>query len=151
MKKWNWSLQAKKHLVLVFHAIFLCLFVTGVSLIYLNSNFGRGLGWIHRESFADTSTFQELLEKDIEMIFQYVNYKDVFETDGELDMEKDMVSVTLNSGKIMIYTLDDMVHYAKSSGYYLDENFEVKGRPFQRQIFGFFRRTNDQLEGLRPQ
>lgn len=129
MKKWNWSLQAKKHLVLVFHAIFLCLFVTGVSLIYLNSNFGRGLGWIHRESFADTSAFQELLEKDIEMIFQYVNYKDVFETDGELDMEKDMVSVTLNSGKIMIYTLDDMVHYAKSSGYYLDENFEIKGGP----------------------
>lgn len=129
MKKWNWSLQAKKHLILIFHVIFLCLFVTGVSLIYLNSNFGRGLGWIHRESFADTFEFQELLEKDIEMIFQYVNYKDVFETDGELDMEKDMVSVTLNSGKIMIYTLDDMIHYAKSSGYYLDDNFEVKGGP----------------------
>lgn len=129
MKKWNWSLQAKKHLVLVFHAIFLCLFVTGVSLIYLNSNFGRGLSWIHQESFADTSAFQELLEKDIEMIFQYVNYKDVFETDGELDMEKDMVSVTLNSGKNMIYTLDDMVRYAKSAGYYLDDNFQVQGGP----------------------
>lgn len=129
MKNATWSIQLKKHFTLMFHAAFLCLFLIGVSLIYLNSNFGRGLSWIREESFADTLSFKELLEADIEKIFQYVNYKDVFETDGELDYTKDMVSVTLNSGKTVIYTLDDMVRHAKTAGYYLDDEFTVQGGP----------------------
>lgn len=129
MKNLTWSIQLKKHLTLIFHMAFLCLFLIGVSLIYLNSNYGRGLSWIREESYSDTFSFKELLEDDIEKIFQYVNYKDVFETDGKLDYSKDMVSVTFNSGKTTVYTLDDMVRYAKSHGYYLDDLFTVQGGP----------------------
>lgn len=129
MKNIKWSFQLKKQLTLTLHMVFLCLVLTGVSLIYLNENFGRGLSWIHEESFADTFSFRELLEDDIEKIFQYVNYKGVFETEGRLDYEKDMISVTSSSGKTTIYTLDDMVRYAKSKGYYLDDSFSVQGGP----------------------
>ncbi|MEG0369921.1 MAG: sensor histidine kinase, partial [Hungatella sp.] len=94
MKKSEWSIQSKKHLVLLLHALFLVLVMTGASFLYLNSNFGRGLSWIREESFADTSSFKALLEDDIDKIFQYVNYKDVFETDGLIDYSKEMVSVT---------------------------------------------------------
>lgn len=129
MKNIKWSFQLKKQLTLTLHMVFLCLVLTGVSLIYLNENYGRGLSWIHEESFADTFSFRELLEDDIKKIFQYVNYKGVFETDGHLDYEKDMISVTSSSGKTTIYTLDDMVRYAKSKGYYLDDSFSVQGGP----------------------
>ena len=71
----------------------------------------------------------ELLEDDIEKIFQYVNYKDVFETDGEVDYSKEMVSVTFNSGKTVVYTLDALMRYAKGMGYYLDDSYEVAGGP----------------------
>ncbi|MEG2349781.1 MAG: HAMP domain-containing sensor histidine kinase [Hungatella sp.] len=129
MKKSEWSIQSKKHLVLLLHALFLVLVMTGASFIYLNSNFGRGLSWIHEESFADTSSFKTLLEDDIDKIFQYVNYKDVFETDGLIDYSKEMVSVTSNSGKTIIYTLNDLTRYAKNQGYYLSDTFEVAGGP----------------------
>lgn len=129
MKKFEWSIPAKKHLIFLLHLVFLCTVLTGISHIYLNSNFGRGLSWIREESFTDTFSFKELLEDDIEKIFEYVNYKDVFETEGVLDMDKDMVSVTFNSGKTTIYTLDDMVRRAKSLGYYLDDTFTVQGGP----------------------
>lgn len=129
MKKFGWSIQLKKHFTLLFHAAFLSLLLVGFAFIYLNSNYGRGLSWIHEESFADTFAFKQLLEDDIEKIFQYVNYKDVFETDGQIDYNKDMVSVTFNSGKTVVYTLDDLIRYAKGMGYYLDDNYEVAGGP----------------------
>lgn len=127
MKKLAWSIQLKKQLIILLHFIFLCLTLTGFSFIYLNSNYGRGLSWIHQESYADTFSFKELLEDDIDNIFQYVNYKDVFETDGEIDYSKDMISVTFNSGKTVVYTLDDLMRYAKGMGYYLSDTYEIAG------------------------
>ena len=129
MKKRTWSLRLKKQLILLFHLLFLGLALTGFSFVYLNSNYGRGLSWIHEESYVDTFGFKELLEEDIEKIFQYVNYKDVFETDGEVDYSKEMVSVTFNSGKTVVYTLDDLMRYAKSMGYYLDDLYKIAGGP----------------------
>lgn len=122
-------MQLKKQFILLLHMIFLGLLLTGFSFIYLNSNYGRGVSWIHEESYADTFAFKELLEDDIEKIFQYVNYKDVFETDGQVDYTKDMVSVTFNTGKTSIYTLEALMREAKSMGYYLDESYEVAGGP----------------------
>lgn len=129
MKKIQWSMQLKKQFILLLHMIFLGLLLTGFSFIYLNSNYGRGVSWIHEESYADTFAFKELLEDDIEKIFQYVNYKDVFETDGQVDYTKDMVSVTFNTGKTSVYTLEALMREAKSMGYYLDESYEVAGGP----------------------
>ena len=129
MKKPAWPISLKKKFLLLFHGLFLGLFLAGISFIYFNENFGRGLSWIHEESYADTLPFTEQLESDVEMIFKYVKYKDLFETDGKLDYNKDMVCVTFSSGKTMIYTLNDMVRSAKSWGYYLTDAFEVAGGP----------------------
>lgn len=129
MKKTVWPMSLKKHSLLLLHGLFLCLFLAGISFIYFNENYGRGFSWIHEESYADTLPFTEQLESDVEMIFKYVKYKDLFETDGVLDYNKDMVCVTFSSGKTMIYTLNDMIRVAKSWGYYLTDTFEVAGGP----------------------
>lgn len=129
MKKNTWPMSLKKHFLLLLHGLFLCLFLAGISFIYFNENYGRGLSWIHEESYADTLSFTEQLESDVEMIFKYVKYKDLFETDGTLDYNKDMVCVTFTSGKTMIYTLNDLIRSAKRWGYYLTDTFEVAGGP----------------------
>ena len=119
MKRNTWPVNLKKHLLLLLHGLFLTLFLTGVSFIYFNENYGRGLSWLHEESYSDNRSFTEQLESDVEMIFKYVKYKDLFEVDGTLDYDKDMVCVTFSSGKTMIYTLNDMIRSAKNWGYYL--------------------------------
>ena len=129
MKRNTWPVNLKKHLLLLLHGLFLTLFLTGVSFIYFNENYGRGLSWLHEESYSDTRSFTEQLESDVEMIFKYVKYKDLFEVDGTLDYDKDMVCVTFSSGKTMIYTLNDMIRSAKNWGYYLTDSFEVAGGP----------------------
>lgn len=129
MKRTTWPISLKKQFLLLLHILFLCLFFTGVTFIYFNENYGRGLNWLHEESYVDTSSFTEQLESDVEMIFKYVRYKDLFETNGKLDYNKDMVCLTFNSGKTLIYTLNDMVREAKKWGYYLTDTFEVAGGP----------------------
>lgn len=129
MKKGTWPVNLLKQSAFLFHILFLCLFLAGITFIYFNENYGRGLTWVREESYADTLPFTEQLESDVEMIFKYVKCKNLLEVDGELNYDADMVCVTFISGRTVIYTLDDMIRYAKTRGYYLTDTFEVAGGP----------------------
>ncbi len=129
MKRGIWSIALKKQTALILHLLFLCLSFVGVTFIIYNENFDRGLGWIREETYADTSPFTLQLEEDAEKIFQYVQYKDLFEIDGDLNYDAAMFCVTHNSGNSKIYTLNEAISYARRLGYYLNENYEVAGGP----------------------
>ena len=129
MKKGTWPISLKKQTTLLIHALFLCLLLAGITFIYFNENYGRGLSWVHEESYADTFSFTEQLESDVDTIFKYVKYRDLMVVDNEINYDTDMVCVTFTSGRTVIYTLDEMIRYAKTRGYYLTENYEVAGGP----------------------
>ena len=53
----------------------------------------------------------------MENIFKYVSYKKPSgKKTGEINYQTDMVCVTFSSGRTVIYTLDEMIRYAKSLG-----------------------------------
>lgn len=117
----------RKHILPVLHGVFVIFALLGIGLMFVNSNYGRGLSWISSEDFETSELFNERLNNDIHYIFDYVNYRDVFETDGELDLEKDIAGVS-NIGPYeeeTVFTLDDLVRYARTRGYSLDENQNV--------------------------
>lgn len=121
--------QHKKRFLTLCHIIFVLMAVAGMSAMYLNSNYGKGIKWIYEEAYEDSQQFCDQLTKDIERIFTYVGYKDMFETEGELDMHKVIVGISNGPGVQEEYTLDQIVRYIKARGYYLDENFELQGSP----------------------
>ena len=75
MRKGTWPRSLMKQTAFLFHILFLCLFLTGITFIYFNENYGRGLSWVQEESYADTLSFTEQLQEDVEMIFKYVGTK----------------------------------------------------------------------------
>ena len=119
----------KKIVLTILHVLFVLIAAVGFSAMYLNSDFGKGISWLHKEEYEDTEQFHLLLSEDIDKIFTYIGYKDVFETNGELDLNKVVVGVSDGPGYSETLTLDDIIRYAKRRGYYLDENFTVKGSP----------------------
>lgn len=121
--------QHKKRFLTLFHVIFVLMAVAGISAMYLNSNYGKGIRWIYEEAYEDSEKFCDQLTKDIERIFTYIGYKDMFETEGELDMHKVIVGISNGPGVQEEFTLDQIVRYIKGRGYYLDENFELQGSP----------------------
>lgn len=121
--------QRKKIFLTVLHALFLTITAAGISAMYLNSDYGKGISWVYDEVYEDSPQFATRLEQDIEKIFTYVGYRDVFETNGKLDMDRTIVGISDGPGLSQELTLDQLVRYAKTRGYYLDENFTVQGVP----------------------
>lgn len=121
--------RRRKQIITLAHLIFLAIAVFGISAMYLNSNYGKGINWIFDDAYEDSPNFATQLSSDVERIFTYVGYKDMFETNGVLDMNKVIVKYTDGPGDSQSLTLDQIIRYIKKRGYYLDENFELKGSP----------------------
>lgn len=103
----------KKIVLTVLHILFVLAAAAGFSAMYLSSDFGKGISWLRSVDYEDTEQFHILLSEDIDKIFTYIGYKDVFETDGELDLNKVIVGVNDGPGLDEVLTLDDIIRYAK--------------------------------------
>ena len=129
MEKKSFGLRKWKVLLSVLHVIFLVITLAGISAMYLNGGYGKGIRWIYDETYEDSNAFCSQLGIDISNIFTYIGYKDMFETNGVLDMHKNIVRITDGPGVDEDMTLDQIVRYAKIRGYYLGEDFTVQGSP----------------------
>ena len=103
------------------HVVFACVTLVGIGFMYLNTNYGRGLDWINNESFEQSPDFNKKVQTDISNIFNYIKYREFFETNGEIDYSKTVLEVTSGPGGDKTYTLNDIILYGKELGYYLDE------------------------------
>lgn len=113
------------------HIIFACVAFVGIGFIYLNTNYGRGLGWIRDETFEQSPEFNQKVQADIASIFDYIRYQEIFESNGSVDYNRVVLEVTSGSDEDRSYTLNDIILYGKELGYYLDEsdNYALKGEP----------------------
>lgn len=129
--KQNASPSIMKRLIGFLHVAFACVTLLGIGFMYLNSNYGRGLDWLHDETFEQSPDFNKKVQADITSIFDYIKYQEIFETNGEVDYNKVVLEVTSGPGGDRSYTLNDIIIYGKSLGYYLDEseNYALKGSP----------------------
>lgn len=125
MKLKDYSMRIRKNIAVLLHIIFLTLAVGGISVMYLTGQIGSGLSWVFRYDYEDSPQFARQFQEDLDHIFNYVAYRDVFETDGALDLSKEMVSVSNGDGPEVIYTLEELLRYAKGQGFYLNDQFEV--------------------------
>ena len=129
MEKTSFGLRKWKVLLTVLHVVFLIITLAGISAMYLNGGYGKGIRWIYDETYEDSDAFCSQLGVDISNIFTYIGYKDIFETNGVLDMHKVIVRITDGPGVDEDMTLDQIIRYAKIRGYYLGEDFTVQGSP----------------------
>lgn len=122
--------RRRKQILTMLHIFFVLIAVAGISAMYLNANYGKGIKWIYTEAYEDSDSFCSQLQADINKLFTYVGYRDMFETDGQLDMHKPIVVYTDGPGaKKQTYNLDQIIRYAKTRGYYLDDSFSLTGSP----------------------
>ena len=79
--------RKKEHAVLL-HILFVILVVTGISIMYNNPHYGEGISWLTNETYEDTPEFIRQFKTDIDDIFNYIKYKEVFESNGKLAYDK---------------------------------------------------------------
>ncbi|MGN0158679.1 MAG: sensor histidine kinase [Brotaphodocola sp.] len=146
MKLKDYSMRIKKQTAVLLHLIFLTLAVAGISFMYLNTQIGSGINWMLNRNYEDSEAFEAQFQEDLDDIFAYISYRDVFETDGMLDLSREMFSVSRENGPEIIYTLEEVLRYAKSQGFYLDDDFHVVNDMF---IYGDASTAKDQYVNWR--
>ena len=86
-------------------------------------------------SYSDTSAFTNQFEYDVNQVFEYAKYRQVFETNGNLDMSKVIVTVSDgNPNNELDYTVEEIVDYAKVHGYTLNKNWEITDIPVSEEL-----------------
>ena len=125
-KKQHGSLAARKLILLILHLAAFSVFVAGVSLIYCNTNFKKGLRWMNSETYEESPAFNHLLYEETAEILDYVRYRDVFESGGELDYDNEVFAYSTGSGDEEIWTVMNVLEYAEQHGYYFDNDFNVR-------------------------
>lgn len=125
MKLKDYSMRIKKNIAVFLHILFLFMAVLSISVIFLNNSIGTGISWLFDRNYDDSASFRQQFQADLDHVFKYVAYRDVFETDGSLDLSKEMFAVSRDNGPEITYTLEEVLRYAKSQGFYLNDNFEV--------------------------
>ena len=142
MRLKDYSMRIKKNIAVFLHILFLFMAVLSISVMYLNTHVGSGISWILDRRYDDSATFRQQFQEDLNHVFKYVAYRDVFETDGSLDLSKEMFAVSRDNGPEITYTLEEVLRYAKSQGFYLNDQFEVVNDLF---IYDDASTTKDQV------
>ena len=98
MRLKDYSMRIKKNIAVFLHILFLLMTVLSISVMYLNTSIGSGVSWILDRRYDDSDAFREQFQEDLDHVFKYVAYRDVFETDGNLDLSKEMFAVSRDNG-----------------------------------------------------
>lgn len=124
IKKEKLTYEKLKLILIILHIFFVFMIAYGATLIYTNENFGKGLFYINKETYEDSPGFIKKIEDDVKYIFTYERYKHIFEKNGKLDIENKIFSISKTPAKEDVYTIKDVLNYAKKRGIYIDENYE---------------------------
>ena len=125
-KKKSGSLAVQKQILLIIHLAVFSVFVAGVSMIYCNANFKKGLRWMNSETYEESPAFNTLLKEETAEILNYVRYRDVFEIGGEVDYDNEVFAYSTGAGNEEIWTVNNVLEYAEQHGYYFDNDFNVR-------------------------
>lgn len=71
-------MQAQKLIASALHLIFLTVMFAGIGTMYLNDNFGIGITRVQNTVYEDTDEFTRQFNRDLNDIFQYIEYNPTF-------------------------------------------------------------------------
>ncbi len=102
----------------------LLLIVVSLYTLSRSSSGGNVFACLTQPDFVYSENYEELLNEAVTDIFEYIDLRDIFETNGTLDLNRVVAKADIN-GTTVSYSLDYLVRYARSMGYYLNEKNEI--------------------------
>jgi len=123
MKLTQLSMQTKKFAASALHLLFLIVMFAGIGIMYLNDNFGVGITRVKNVPYEDTEEFTSQVNEDLDNLFHYIEYLEVFGSDGSIDASKILLQMTFGPNETVNFSLSDLISYLQSQGYQLNEDF----------------------------
>ncbi|MDO5415853.1 MAG: HAMP domain-containing sensor histidine kinase [Lachnospiraceae bacterium] len=118
-------IQLKKIIAAALHLAALGMVVVSIGILYSTSNYGRGLTWIQSETYVQSDLFYNQLQSDIRAIFDYAQLRDAFESEGELDMDKEILSINYGPNAAESYSMSDILKLGETYGYFIQDDWSI--------------------------
>ena len=116
-------------ITIILHILAMILFLGGVTVIYCNSNFKRGVRQLNAASYEDSESFNDQFNRDIDMIFDYIETRSIFESEKGFDPDREVIAINGGPNLDLTYTTADVLAEASRRGYQIGEDYRILSGP----------------------
>ena len=117
----------KKFFIPFLHLFSLFLLLCSLVILHFAPRGRDAVSFLKEKNYLSSSDFDSAISESVNDIFDYIDLRDIFETRGTLDLNHTIAQSETN-GATRSYSLDYLIKYARSMGYYLNEKNELKLR-----------------------
>jgi integral membrane sensor signal transduction histidine kinase (fragment) len=114
----------KRLVPFMLHFFILLLFFLSLTLLHFAPKGSDTIAFLQEKDYLSSSSFDSAVSESINDIFDYIDLRDLFETRGNLDLNH-TIAQSESNGATRSYSLDYLIKYARSMGYYLNEKNEI--------------------------
>lgn len=114
----------KKFFIPFIHLFSVVLLLGSLILLHFAPEGNDAVSFLKEKSYLSSSAFDSAISESVNDIFDYIDLRDLFETKGTLDLNHTIAQSETN-GATRSYSLDYLIKYARSMGYYLNEKNEI--------------------------
>lgn len=107
------------------HALSVFLLLISLVLINLSSGNRSLLSVLNQPEYLSSSIFEERVSETLDDVLEYIELRDLFEKKGTLNLNQ-VIAQADESGTTVSYTLNYLIQYARSMGYYLNAKNELQ-------------------------
>lgn len=115
----------KKYIAAIVNAVALLLILTSIGILVFGAAGGNALEYVSQPDYMESSTFENQASQVMTDIFDYIQLTDIFEQDGKLNLNQVIAQADVN-GQNISYSLDYLVQYGRSMGYYFDTKNQLR-------------------------
>lgn len=114
----------KKFFIPFLHLFSLFLLLCSLVILHFAPRGRDAVSFLKEKNYLSSSDFDSAISESVNDIFDYIDLRDIFETKGTLDLNHTIAQSETN-GATRSYSLDYLIKYARSMGYYLNEKNEI--------------------------
>ena len=114
----------KKFFIPFLHLFSLFLLLCSLVILHFAPRGRDAVSFLKEKNYLSSSDFDSAISESVNDIFDYIDLRDIFETRGTLDLNHTIAQSETN-GATRSYSLDYLIKYARSMGYYLNEKNEI--------------------------
>ena len=114
----------KKFILPFIHLFSVVLLLLSLIVLHFAPKSHDAISFLKENNYLSSSDFDSAISESVNDIFDYIDLRDLFESKGTLDLNHTIAQSETN-GATRSYSLDYLIKYARSMGYYLNEKNEI--------------------------
>ena len=114
----------KKFILPFIHLFSVVLLLLSLIVLHFAPKSHDAISFLKEKNYLSSSDFDSAISESVNDIFDYIDLRDLFESKGTLDLNHTIAQSETN-GATRSYSLDYLIKYARSMGYYLNEKNEI--------------------------